>query len=222
MAQQKPWTRSPWVTIWLSPKETFGKILRYKKHYLWAFFSTVVGLNYVSYLLSAGISNFTGWARLFAALLTVVLSPLLAFAFFRIGGWIMAKVGLWFKGKADVYEATTVFIWSNVPALLYLALWVINLLIARGLGASVILGNIPLMAVIAHYPTWALLNYSISLVLSVWSVIIYVCGISYVHQFSIPRAIGTFLIATAFNIIIFSVLSSLFVFLLGIIEGLIL
>lgn len=218
---QKPWSRSPWVTIWTSPKETFSKVLEYKPRYMHLFFATVVGLNYASYILSAGISNFNSWSRLVVVLLTIVLSPILALIFFRIGGWFMSKIGGWFGGSGGVEAATTVFIWANVPACLYFLMWVVNLIIARSMGASIILGNIPLMAVMAHYPGWAFTNWLVGLVLSIWSIVIYVSGISLVHKFSTAKAIGTWVIGSLFNTVIFFILSSFFVFFIGLVGGLI-
>ena len=181
---------NPWVSMWREPRQTIQTIAEHHpKRSLWllawvyGFTSLLNGFQSVPIALQVGL--------LPMFLLAVIIAPFWGYAAMSIWSYIIVLVGKVFKGKANFHTARAAYAWSCVPLLGNIPIWLILVFIypMNFLGMQ---GNIqvptPLMILL-------FLILVAKLILSVWSLVIYLIALAQVQGFSVMCAIGNSILA---------------------------
>lgn len=184
--------KSAWLTIWTSPRETIRRILSDNpKHGLWRL-ATIYG--FVS-LLGAFQSFSKGshvelWVIFFASL---IFAPIWGYILFSVWSGVMTWVGHLFKGNGDFQGIRAAYAWSCLPVLVNAALWIVMI---------VLFGSVLFIeggTTFHTFPEGMGILLAVLLlgkvIMSIWSLVIYLNALAEVQQFSILRAIGNIVVS---------------------------
>ncbi len=167
-------------TIWFQPRLTMRWLIdeRDPREAI-LLISIVFGLKYLDNVLS---SNDTPIAfGLLAAPIAIPISVLVGIALLYFFGLLYRLVGRMVGGEGDGPGIRTAFAWSLfVPTIAGLPIDILYFV-----------SNV-VMPTTLYVPLWVF-NFPI-LVLNIWGLVIEIAGLSVAHRFSIPHAIGTFLL----------------------------
>jgi len=159
---------NPWKEVWLHPRNTIKAILKYNPKYMVLPLAALAGIanSAIEFELMDGIiggSSFIG-SSIVAALLGIVS--------LYVSGFLLSLTGSWIKGKANALKLRAVVAWSGVPIVASLLLF-IPLFFALNSGAT---GTVATSSFV-------------SLILGVWSLVLYIGMIAEVQKFSIWKSI---------------------------------
>lgn len=206
---------SPWKSIWLKPKEAFEQLKQTKPRYMWWFFAVVVGLT--SVLSSFGRGSLTAlseWQTLVYIILAVVCSPLLVWALFHLGGYILWKVSGWFKGSCSLREAKTVFVWSQAPTLINFLFLLLITIFAKVGGINLLNAN-SVATLFNQHSGLGLLAMIVSIITFIWMLYIYLSGIQYINNFKAGKAIGTWIVTSFIYTVVSGIAASVLMFIIA-------
>lgn len=191
---------NPWLSIWVHPRKTIQKIIS-------------VNPNHRVWLLACiyGFCSLMNLAQLYALgyslSLPILLIGVVVFSFFwgyfllTIFSWLIFKVGSWLKGVGSFIHIRTVTAWACVPLTVNAMVWIL-LMILFGLD---LFKDFPKSLSSAQMNT-ILAVLLIKLAMSIISLIIYLQGVSFVHQFSIAKTIASILIVACILLVFFGIL----------------
>lgn len=185
---------NPWLSIWTKPRDTILEIAHKNPTYRFFFFCFIYG--FVALLQSAQRTAIGHTASAGIIILTAaVLGFFIGYASLSITSLLLTWTGKWIGGKAGYYEVRTAVAWSNVPVVIDLILW---LTLAAAFGPLLFTED---FAKVVHFQTaeGAMLLFPnpgllifigiVRLVLSVWSIVIFLAGLSAVQGFSVLKAV---------------------------------
>ncbi len=174
---------NPWFTMWTRPRQTIRTLLHAKfkiSMYSLAALYALQGFFYYANYDSAGIS-FPFYVILIGAL---ILCPFLGFIWIHFSSWIFHFTGRWLEGKAPRSHLQVAIVWSKIPILINLFLWLVFLIaypnyvfILDAGGLSSVFMNL------------------CSLISSIWSLVLLIQSLREVQSFSISRSIFNIFLA---------------------------
>lgn len=174
-------------TIWFRPRVTIRWLIdeRDPREAI-LLISIVFGLKYLDNVISGDGPIAFG---MLLALIAIPISALIGIFFLYAAGLFYRLIGQALGGEGDGPEIRTAFAWSFVPTMAAFPLTVV-LFTALNIWPSFTMNT----------PLW-IINFPF-LALGIWGIVIQIAGLSVAHQFSIPRAIGTFLLTFALVILV--------------------
>lgn len=195
-------TKSPWLTIWLSPRETIREIANIPskgKLFILAYLSALNSCFAANYALSAG-GVFFSQHYLIAAL---ILSPLIGYLVFLCNACLFYFSGRILKGNANFSQVFRSIAWASVPSVIGFVFW-------------------------STFYLWMYLNpfnpnpvvdfliYSVPKLIVTGCIVLTIAVIKEVQGFSTLRSIGSYLLAVVFPMgMIFSFAILLFCIIFG-------
>jgi signal peptidase I len=168
--------KSPWMTIWLSPRQAIDDVLATRPRHFglaacepWhdrGLFGQLAGLGFASHLLD--------WRFLLGF---IVASAIFGVAWLYLAGAVFGWIGRLVGGHASALEVRAVFAWSAVPSIVGLVATLLLLASWRVSGGESVTatGNLPLLAQI------------IAAVCGLWSFIVFFLMLSRVERFGFWR-----------------------------------
>lgn len=177
-----------WWSMWIYPRQTIRLIIRKNpQHRVWAL-SWIYGLStllYLSQIYAMG-NSLPLWAILLGSF---VLGPFFGYLAFSVFSWIILQIGKVFQGKASFLEVRAAMAWSCVPLWVNLILWFFLTAYFGNILYQYFPGGVPLT--IAE--TYVLLSaVGCKITAFVWSLVLFIKSFSEVEEFSVGRAILSF------------------------------
>ncbi len=189
---------TPWLTIWLKPRETIQRIVKKQSDYQLFLLATLSGIaGAVQHASARDLGDTVSVPALI--ILIILLAPISQFIGFYFKGFILRRVGSWLGGQALTEDVVTVLAWASVPQIFGLVLWLPLLAI---FGNELFTSATPTTdAMFTTHPLLALLVLlmfipiiAIDVLLWIWGQVILVAGLAEVHAFSVWRALATMVI----------------------------
>lgn len=182
---------SPWLSIWVKPKATIGRIVAENPdRSLWALCSIYGFSSLLNLFQSLSLGMFLAPLPLY--MLAAILSPFWGYAIFAVWSWLVYLVGSMLKGLASFKQVRAAYAWSCVPLVFNIPLWIL---------LGVLFGE----QVFLNFPDGHLFTDAQVLILfgvlvvkvtaAIWSLVIYFNALAQVEQFSILRSIGSIILA---------------------------
>jgi len=197
--------------IWFKPKETIRKIVDHGPNSHLLFLSSVTGF----ILLCNLFQLFSITLRLsfpLAVLMLLLISPIMGYLYLSGVSIILTAVGTFMRGKGKFKEIRCALAWSSIPLIIPGLSWVF-LLIYFG---KDLFSHFPGAYPLSHGKIFLVLGVTlIQWAFSLWSMILYIFGLSEVQGYSIIRALVNTLIACMSVILIFLILSIFIFYLWG-------
>jgi signal peptidase I len=195
--------RSPWFTVWFSPRRTIERLVAVRPTYLvWllTIFGTIASL-YSQLSIIDGATSPLDW-QLASAL--VLAGVLLGLVWLYLSGLTLSWIGSLLGGKASALHIRAAFAWSSLPIILgFIIILLIAVVNGRSAGPLITPDIVPLL--VAAFSSWSLvlfllmlgrverfgfwrttLTYALNLVLAL-GVTIFIRGFLY-QPFHIPAA----------------------------------
>jgi signal peptidase I len=164
--------RSPWVSVWFSPRLTIERLVATRPTYLvWplAILGTVASLyNQISVI--DGATYLLNWQL---ALGLVLLGILVGIAWLYLAGLLLSWIGRLLGGRAPALHLRAAFAWSSVPTILG---FIVIVAIGAANGRGTALDLVPLLVAAS----------------SLWSLIVFLLMLGRIEHFGFWRTILTY------------------------------
>jgi hypothetical protein len=185
---------NPWFAIWVKPKGTIQEIVDYNPNYRLGILSAIYG--FIS-LMGISQSFSYGFVLGFFPLIiaSIIFSVIWGYFLFSLASFFVYFVGRWLKGQANYKQVRASVAWSTVPMVVNLIIWIVLLVLFQDKIFKDFYNNVPLDAVTS---TMLFAFMLIQLILSIWSLVIYINCLSQVQKFSIIRSIFNIIISGIF------------------------
>ncbi|MBI5262469.1 MAG: signal peptidase I [Bradyrhizobium sp.] len=194
MATQGEGVRSPWASIWLSPRETIeGIVTTQPRRLVWLLAGLGAIASFYTEFLSLGLVDSFGW-RLWLAF--VVGSAIIGILFLYVNALILRAMGGLLDGPASTLELRAVLAWSSLPGIVGLAIALTLNVLAEPLSGAA--GVSP--TVISQVAT------VVAALFGFWSFVVVLLMLSRVQGFGFWRTITAYC-----AVLLFPVLIALFV-----------
>ncbi|MBI9049738.1 MAG: YIP1 family protein [Anaerolineaceae bacterium] len=203
-------TRSPYLSIWIHPRETIRHILETNPDNHVLLFAMILG---VLKAFDVASDNYIGDTLPFLGTIMLcivsgmIIGPIRLYIYALLYHW----VGTLFGGIGNQKEIRTAYVWSSMPTMFTLPIWILLLFIY---GEELFMEYSPNLE---SHPLLFLLSlplFVIIVILSIWSFILLILNLSEVQQFSIWRALATyflpFLVLLIPTMIFFLILKPIF------------
>lgn len=191
----------PWFKIWIKPRGTIREIINYDTGYLTIPLALISGF---AQALDRSIGRSAGdnIDLIILIPLIMILGPIAGLFALFVGGAILSWVGGLLGGEGSREEVMTALAWSSIPQILVI---VLDLGLIAILGGEAFTSITPQFDARIQQDLFAALFYSLiligimitAIVISVWSIILYIKCIAEAHRFSVWRSIATILIPSA-------------------------
>lgn len=180
---------NPWISIWTKPRQTISEIISTNPNRsLWVL-SAIYGF---SALLNLFQSGSIGYNPLAVFIFAAILAPFWGYFVFAVWSWVVMFIGKLFKGQGNYQTIRAAYAWSNVPLILNIPIWI---LMGLMYGRQLFL-NFPDGYLLTNGAVTVLFFLLMGkVVLSIWSLVIYVNTLAVVQQYSILRSIGNIVVA---------------------------
>ncbi|MGA8903222.1 signal peptidase I [Bradyrhizobium sp.] len=181
MSTDAPTVRSPWLTVWLSPRQTIERLVAARPTYsVWplAILGTIASL-YSQISVIDGAGYLLSWPL---ALSLLVFGALAGIVWLYLSGFMLSWIGRLFGGQASALHMRTVFAWSTLPTILG---FVIILAIGASAGQGGALDSVPLL--VAAF--------------SLWSFVVFLLMLGRVQRFGLWRTVLTYLFNTILGLL---------------------
>ena len=204
--------KSAWLTIWTRPRETIQRILSDNpKQGLWRL-ATICG--FVSLLSGFQSLSMGSQVELWVIfLVSLIFAPIWGYILFSVWSGVMTWVGRLFKGNGDFQGIRAAYAWSCVPVLVNALLWIVMIVFfgsALFIEGGTTFQTFPLgMGILLSL---LLLG---KVIMSIWSLVIYLNALAEVQQFSVLRAIGNIVVSGIIFVIAFGILIFVSLYLIG-------
>lgn len=182
MSAEEKTVRSPWLTVWLSPRRTIERLVAARPTYfvwLLAILGTFASL-YSQSSVIYGVSYLLNWQLVLSIL---VFGALIGLAWLYLAGFMLSWIGRLLGGQASALHMRTVFAWSTLPTILgFVVIVTVGAIAGRG-GA---LDSVPLLVA----------------VFSLWSLVVFLLMLGRVQGFGFFRTILTYVLNTVLGLVI--------------------
>ncbi len=178
--------------IWFSPREIFSYITKNEYDSFTYILLFLVGINrgFSQAILKNSGDNLP---LLAIVLISIIIGGLFGWISYYIFAALLSWTGEWLGGKGDTKSILRMLAYAMIPSILSLLLLIPQLSIAgEGLFQSKFdIFSLDLFSIYIYY-----ISFFISTTLGIWSLVLYVIGLSEVQKFSVWKAIANVLIAT--------------------------
>ena len=183
-------SRSPWISIWLSPRQTIDYILATEpRRFVWLLAALGTIASIYSQALALGfLEGMAGW-RVWLCFLAG--GALIGILFVYLNALILRGVGSLIGGRASTLELRAVLAWSAVPAILGLVIAMLLSAGAKFFGTSAI-----------SPAGFSLSPLTIVVVASFWSFVAVLLMLSRVERFGFWRTIAAYAIVMIFPFLV--------------------
>lgn len=175
---------NPWLSVWLNPRNTIRTIIVDNPNRSLWLLATIYGFTSLLNL----FQSFPSMVKLGVfplVSIAMVFAPFWGYAFFTMWSWVIVKVGHLLGGKATMVTARAAYAWSCVPFALSLLIWLLLIILFYNF---LFFGQYEKLS--PSMIQFAFLLLVGKLVLSIWSIVLYLQMLSVVQQFSVLRAIA--------------------------------
>jgi signal peptidase I len=152
--------KSPWMTIWLSPRQTIDALLATRpRHLVWVLATLGAMASFYGLALSFGLtSQLLDWRILLGF---VVASVVYGGVWLCLSALVLSWIGRLLGGRASALELRAVLAWSTVPAILGSTIVLVLLAVLRLTGGESVNGtagfSVLLPAIVALCGVWSLI-----------------------------------------------------------------
>ena len=182
MSAEEKTARSPWLTVWLSPRQTVERLVATRPAYFvlpLAILGTFASL-YSQSSVIYGVSYLLNWQLLLSIL---AFGALVGIVWLYLAGFMLSWIGRLFGGQASALHMRTVFAWSTLPTILG---FVIILVVGAAVGRGGTMDSVPLL--VAAF--------------SVWSFVVFLLMLGRVQHFGFWRTSLTYIVNTILGLAI--------------------
>lgn len=184
---------NPWISIWHEPRLTIERIVARDPKYCVLLLASLSG---IAQTLDGAVERSLGddvpWPFLLGT--AAIGGPITGLLGLFVGSWLLKLTGGWMGGRGDALRIRTAIAWGSAPIVWGLLLWIPLLLV---FGQELFATETPLMdsspGLLALYVGFAALD----VVISVWSIVVFLHCLGQVQGFSAWRALGNTLAAVA-------------------------
>ena len=179
-------TLSPWLTIWIHPRETIRRIVDTAPEHQVITLAMLAG--FAQALSQASARNVGDTLSLPVILIVCAMAgPIGGIILLYVSGALLRWMGSWLGGQASSVEVLAAFAWSSVPNTWAMILWIPKLALA---GKDVFTGTMPR---IHANPFLALIIFGftiVEMVVAVWAFCVLLKCLGEVHRFSVWKALA--------------------------------
>jgi len=180
---QEAFPKSPWTTVWLSPRRAIDDILATPpRHLVWllAIFATIA--SFCSQLLIYGLASLLlDWRILLGLVLTGVI---VGIAWLYLAALVFSWIGKSVGGRASPLQLRSVLAWSTMPSILGF-IFILALLAASQLSGDANSSTARILR---------LLSLGIFVCCGVWSFVVLLLMLSRAEQFGFWRALAVYVL----------------------------
>lgn len=182
--------RSPWLTIWLHPRQTVSRLLETKPEKGFLTLCVLFGLpQYFQFAYQSSLSD--SWPFEQVLLGALLSSPLIGWLLISFAGRLLALTGRWLGGQGSSLQVRHAVAWATLPIGSLSAMWAI-LIMKFG---PALFSRLPPM-VPSQDTTFYSAGSSFAIVLMIlWSLILLFNTLSIVQQHSRTKAIAAIILA---------------------------
>jgi hypothetical protein len=176
---------NPWLSIWTKPRDTIRKIVAYDPNYRFPVLAGIYGfplLLQIAQNFSLG-ENFPAYA---IALIALAASVIVGMIVMSILSGLLLWTGRWIHGEASFREIRASVAWSNVPNIVTIITWIIFLGIFRN---DTFFHTFPGINLTSGEYAAVFILFFIQLLVSIWSLIIFLKALGEVQGFSAWKAL---------------------------------
>ncbi len=179
---------NPWLSVWTKPRATIAEMIRTNPRY-----------GYTALSAMCGFPILLQWAQMFSlglywkATLVVIVALLLCIPVgmlaITIGSGLLYWTGKWIGGVGEYPAVRAAVSWANLPNLVTNAIWLLFIGFMGSCAFAPDLGT-EAEAVIPVSIAWLfLIGGTVQLGMTVWSIVIFLVGLSEVQKFSVWKAV---------------------------------
>ena len=176
---------NPWLTMWVRPRDTIRKIVDFNPKYRFAVLSGIYGfplLLQIAQNMSLG-ERLPAYAIVLIALVLCVFAGMIGIS---IQSALLYWTGKWIGGQGSYLNIRAANAWSNVPNIVTVATW---LIFVAMFGNLAFFYEFPEGAFTGAVYTVLFLLSLIQLVISIWSLVIFLHALGEVQGFSAWKAL---------------------------------
>lgn len=190
---------NPWISIWTKPKATMNEIVAENPNRsLWALAWIYGFCSLMNLFQSMALGNSMGMAGIF--ILAALFAPFWGYINFSVWSYLVFIVGKCLKGRGSFKAVRAAYAWSVVPIIINVPLW---LLMAVLFGHQLFV-NFQTVVMTQAQTFFVFCLFVLKVVLSVWSLVIYLNGLAAVQSFSVLRSISNVVLSgIAFMLLVF-------------------
>lgn len=181
---------NPWTHIWIKPRETLKKVVRFNPKYRFVILSFIYGLPMLLHMaqnLSVGEQfNIIG-----IVIVALVLATFVGMLGLTIASALVYWTGKWIGGKANYFPVRAAVSWSNVPNIFAIIVWAFLIYNFRD---HIFLSEFDEMNFVGGQMTLITGALFVQAAIAIWSFIILVKGLGEVQGFSAWKGVLNVLI----------------------------
>ena len=181
---------NPWTAIWVRPRKTISKIVRYNPKHRFLILSFLYGLPMLLHT-AQNLGLGEGYTAVGIVIVAIVLAIFVGMLGITIASALLYWTGKWIGGTAKYIKVRAAVSWSYVPNIIAIIIWAVLLYYFRGQIFFTEFGEMNFVGRDLAMVAGALI---IQAVLAVWSFIILVKGLGEVQGFSSWKAVLNILI----------------------------
>jgi len=180
MSSEENTARSPWITVWLHPRQTIERLVATRPTYF-VWLLAVIGTFASLYNQISVIYGVTYLLNVQLVLSILLFGALVGIVWLYLAGFMLSWIGRLFGGQANALQMRAVFAWSTLPTILgFVVILAIGVVAARGS----MLDSVPLLVA----------------VFSLWSLIVFLLMLGQVQHFGVFRTILTYIFNTVLGL----------------------
>lgn len=204
--------KNDWITIWVQPRATIRRIVgENPKRGLWLL-AAIYGFSaLLNSFQSLSFGSSLGILPIF--ILALLFAPIWGYLVFAIWGYVVSLTGRWLKGQGDFQQVRAAYAWSCVPLVVGDLIWILMMFF---IGASLFINPSPEQILPSGKAVLLLSLLFCKVVLSIWSLVIYLNALAEVQKFSVFRAIGNVIIAGIIVGIVVGIIWGVCMYILGV------
>jgi signal peptidase I len=182
--------KSPWMTIWLSPRRTIDDVLATRpRQFIWLLASLGTIASFYGQLLAFGLtSQLLDWRILLGF---VVATAMFGIAWLYLAARVLGWIGKLLGGPASALELRAVLAWSTAPIILGSALILVLFAVLRVLGGESVTGTVGLSTLLP----------AIVAISGSWSFIILLLMLSRAERFGFLRTLALYFLGLSLPLV---------------------
>jgi hypothetical protein len=202
---------NPWTQMWVRPRETIRAIIHTNPGYMYPLLCFIYGFPMALQL----AQNFSLGTRFSAAGIVVgalIVAIILGAVMINIATALFTWTGKWIGGVGTYQQIRAAVAWSNMPAVVNIAIWMTNLAV---FGGRIFRSDFIETQFVGSELSVIFLTAVVQLVIAVWAFIITLKALGEVQGFSAWKALLNILIPLFIIFIGVSILAWLFTLMAG-------
>lgn len=201
----------PWISMWVAPRKTIQKIAQRQEKPLFFFLSSFYGWPIT--LQIAQNNNLSEALPFWGVLgLTLVVAPFVGMLAFYIASGLLYWTGKWLGAVGSFYSIRSAVSWANITSVVSVLTWMVIVFVFKD---STFCSNFIQMPMSIALARVLMGVFALQLVVSVWTICLFVASIAEVQGFSVGRALINIVAAVAVAFVALWVAS----FLIGAVVG---